>query len=130
MTRSERAAQLWPLLTFCATTRHVLNYDQAARHIGVLRPAMGSILEPIQSYCLLNDLPALSVIVVGGKSGLPGEGFVASAHVPHEQSRVFNHPWLDTRPPGPEALEVSVKQLPSKGRALAELMRQIADTRA
>lgn len=125
MTRFERAVQLWPLLTFCATQRHVLNYDIAAKLTGVPRPALGGFLEPVQSYCLLKQLPPLSSIVVGGQTGIPGEGFIAAADVPSAQAAVFNRPWLNDKPPTVAELEESVRQLPSNGKSLSELKRQI-----
>ena len=64
MTREQRAAQIWPILTLCATRRQSLTYDQLARLIGVLRPGLGQLLEPLQSYCILNSLPPLTVLVV------------------------------------------------------------------
>lgn len=123
MTRSERAAQIWPLLTFCATHRHVLTYELLSRLIGVLRPGLGQLLEPIQSYCILHDLPPLTSLVVSEITGLPGEGFMAAADLPEAQVRVFGYSWLDRGVPTPEELEQAVEALPSRGRALSDLLQ-------
>jgi len=55
MTRSERAAQIWPILTLCAKQYQILTYDLLGRLIGVPRQGLGQLLEPVQSYCLINS---------------------------------------------------------------------------
>src|SRR5262249_5096427 len=52
LTRSERATQIWPILTLCASRRQTLTYDLLGRLIGVPRQGLGQLLEPIQSYCI------------------------------------------------------------------------------
>lgn len=111
----ERAAQIWPVLVLAAKNRQVLTYDLVARMIGVPRAGLGQLLEPIQSYCLLNDLPPLTVLVVSQDTGLPGEGFIAAMDVPQAQADAFRHPWLEGRSPTPEELEEASHKLPSNG---------------
>lgn len=125
MTREERAAQIWPILTLCAAQRQTLTYGLLGKHIGMFQGGMGQLLEPIQSYCLLKGLPALSSLVVSDVTGLPGEGFIAAHDVPGEQARVFRHDWRATDVPDTEALGAAVRKLPSNGRALAELVREV-----
>ena len=100
MTREQRAAQIWPILTLCATRRQSLTYDQLARLIGVLRPGLGQLLEPMQSYCILNSLPPLTVLVVSNIDGVPGPGFIAAEHVPSAQAQVYSFDWLSRQPAG------------------------------
>jgi len=126
MTRTERAAQIWPLLSHCATHRQTLTYETVSRLTGMAPQGLGQILEPIQSFCLLNHLPALSSIVVGAKTGVPGTGFIAAANVPTEQATVFEWRWLDRPPPTAADLEAAVKRLPSNGRSLEELKKEVA----
>lgn len=125
MTRGERAAQIWPLLALCASQRQILTYDQLSKLIGVFRPGLGQLLEPIQSYCLLNSLPALTSLVVSEINGLPGEGFIAASDVPLAQARVFGHGWASTPVPTPQAFEDAATKLPSNGRLLSELLKQV-----
>ena len=75
MDRYEKAAQVWSMLTEAAKSRKVLYYSE----IDSSNPQMAGklYLEPIQSYCLLEDLPALTVLVVGRATGKPGTGFIA-----------------------------------------------------
>lgn len=124
MNRSQRAAQIWPLLAFCATHRQILNYDLLSRLIGVPRPGLGQLLEPIQSYCILNDLPPLTSLVVSEKSGLPGEGFIGASDVPEAQARVFSFSWIADKVPTPEQLEHAAQSLPSNGRTLTDLLAE------
>ena len=129
MKKEQRAAQIWPILTLCASQRQTLSYDLLGRPIGVSRPGLGQLLEPIQSFCILQRLPALTVLVVSENSGLPGEGFIAAPDVPAEQAAVFKWPWLNGTPPTEEQLADAMRRLPSNGRSLAELKGQIADPR-
>ena len=56
MEKFEKAAQVWSMLTEAAKSRKVLYYSD----INSSNPQMvGKLyLEPVQSYCLLGDLPA------------------------------------------------------------------------
>jgi hypothetical protein len=123
MTKSERAAQIWPLLVFAASRRATLSYDLAGRLIGVPKPGLGQLLEPIQSYCILNSLPPLSVLVVSEITGMPGEGFVAAENVPRAQAEVYAHDWLDGHAPTPNELDDAARRLPSNNKSLDELHR-------
>ncbi len=121
----ERAVQIWPILSLCAMKRQILTYDQLARLIGTIRPNVGQLLGPIQSYCILYDLPALTSIVVGANSGVPGERFIASADVPEAQAEVFNRDWLELKTPKVEDFEDAEQRLPSAGRSRQELIEQV-----
>jgi hypothetical protein len=125
MTRGQRAAQIWPILVLCATRRQTLTYDTLGRLIGVPRQGLGQLLEPIQSYCIVSGLHPLSSLVVGDKTGTPGEGFIAAAHVPAAQAHVFNFDWLDEPPPDEKELDAACQDLPSNGRSLEDLMREV-----
>jgi hypothetical protein len=121
MKKELRAAQIWPLLTLCAVRRQTLTYDLLGRLIGVPRQGLGHLLEPIQSFCILQNLPALSVLVVGENSGMPGEGFIAASDVPAEQAAAFKWGWLEVMPPTEDQLADAAQRLPSNGRSLIEL---------
>lgn len=110
MTREQRAAQIWPLLTFAASLRLTFTYKRVGELIGALPVSIGGWLEPIQSYCLEHGLPALTVLVVGESDGMPGAGFSAAENVPAEQARVFGHDWTHTTVPKPEDLARAVAE--------------------
>jgi len=115
MQAHERAAQIWPVLCLAARNRQVLTYQIVGGLIGVPHFALAQLLEPIQSYCLLHKLPALTVLVVNSE-GIPGTGFIAAEHIPAEQQRVFKHDWIEETTPTPDILQAAVRELPSCGR--------------
>ena len=115
MKAPERAAQIWPVLTFAAKHRQTITYELLSRLISVPRPGLGQLLEPIQSICLLRDLPALTSLVVKGESGLPGLGFIAASDIPAAHARVFSHDWESVGCPCPEDFERAVATAPSNG---------------
>ena len=112
---SERAVQIWPILTLASFNRQVLIYDFVGRLIGVPRQGLGQLLEPIQSYCLLHKLPALTTIVVSQESGMPGTGFIAAQDIPAEQARVFRQNWLERACPTAADLNAAVTARQSNG---------------
>ena len=112
MTIPQRASQIWPILTLSATNKQILTYDVLAKLIGVPPPALGQLLEPIQSYCLIEKLPPLTILVVSKKTGLPGSGFGAVSDIPKNQIKVFEYDWLKHGCPTPEEFAEAVKKLP------------------
>lgn len=115
MTRSERASQIWAVLAWAARNRQSLTYTQLSGLIGVPRAGLGQLLEPIQSYCILNKLPPLTIIVVQQESGLPGPGFTGASakDLAKSQMDVFSFDWIFHGNPQPEVLENAVIKLPS-----------------
>lgn len=105
---AERAAQIWPLLSWAAANRQLLSYELLAKLIGVPRVGLGQVLEPIQCYCLVHELPPLTILVVSSETGMPGEGFIAAADIPRFQASVFATNWLDIKTPSPEEFAAAV----------------------
>jgi hypothetical protein len=122
MNVEERAAQIWPILTFAASMRLTLTYGRLAQIIGGMPPGLGRWMEPIQSYCIINALPPLTVIVVSDLDGMPGSGFVAALDVPGAQARVFRHDsFVMKHVPTSAELADAVVRCPSHGvRAAVE----------
>lgn len=117
MTREERAVQIWPLLTFAASLRMTLTYRRLGELIGAAPMALGGWLEPIQSYCLVHELPPLTVVVVSASDGMPGPGFVAAepGSIPVAQTRVFRHDWTLNPPPKSGDFARALAERPSNG---------------
>jgi len=115
MNRAERATQIWAVLAWSATHRQNITYSQLAQVTGAFTGGLGKLLEPIQSYCLLKDLPPLTILVVQQESGLPGSGFTGATagDLAAAQAKVFSFNWLERGNPGEEQLELAVKQQPS-----------------
>jgi len=109
---SERAAQIWSILALASKNRQVLTYDILSRLIGVPRPGLGQLLEPIQSYCLIKKLPPLTILVVSEFNGIPGEGFIAAKDIPMAQMEVFAFDWLAHGAPPPEDFENALSSRP------------------
>lgn len=117
MTTNERAAQIWPVLALAAHNRQVLTYSLLAKLTGMAQPGIGQCLEPIQSYCLLKNLPPLTILVVSEKSGMPGAGFIAAQDIPRTQQTVFSFDWVVHGCPSTAEFESAVKDRPSNGVA-------------
>lgn len=111
----ERAAQAWSLLAFAAMNRQTLTYELVGRLTGMHAAGLGAVLEPIQSFCLLKELPPLSALVVNKATGLPGTGFIAAEDVPREFVRIFEWDWLGVSCPTPEQLAEAARLKPSNG---------------
>jgi hypothetical protein len=107
MTRSLRAAQLWPLLVFAAQNRQTLTYKTVSILTGLKTPGIGQALFPIQYYCEAKGLPKLTALVVKEKSGMPGAGLpLKSSELPRVLQEVFSCNWLKHRAPDEQQLEV------------------------
>jgi hypothetical protein len=117
MKATERSSQIWAVLAWAAKSRQNITYSQLAQVTGAFTGGLGGWLEPIQSYCIINSLPPLTVLVVQQESGMPGSGFTGASatDLATAQAKVFSFNWLEQGNPGPEKLEQAVKQFPSNG---------------
>lgn len=115
MSVNDRAAQIWSVLALAAHNRQVLTYEMVAKLTGMPRVGLGQCLEPIQSYCLVHDLPPLTILVVSEKTGMPGVGFIAAHDIPTAQQNVFKNDWLAHGGPSPEKFARALKERPSNG---------------
>lgn len=125
MKRAETARVIWALLTLSAIKRQTLTYHLLAKLLGVPRSDLGRLLEPVQSYCIMGNLPPLTSLVVNSRTGMPGEGFIAASNLPQAQADTFAHDWLTQSVPTPEEFQQALDALPSCGLSLGELMKQI-----
>jgi hypothetical protein len=125
MKRTETARTVWALLTLSATKRQTLTYRLLARLLEAPRSDLGRLLEPVQSYCILANLPPLTSLVVNSRTGVPNDGFIAAANLPQAQAETFAHDWLGQPVPAPEDFRRALDALPSCGLSLGELMKQI-----
>jgi len=114
----ERAAQLWPILALAGRNRQVLAYEIVSDLTGVPRQGLGQLLEPVQSFCIEQKLPLLTILVISEDTGLPGTGFVAAQAMPKTQMCVFGFNWLGHGTPSPEEFGEAVKKTPSNAVTL------------
>lgn len=71
------AGVIWPMLIAAGAAGRTLSYTDVAPAIATNPLSVRYALGPIQAYCMENRLAPLTAIVVGLRSGVPGEGFVA-----------------------------------------------------
>lgn len=109
-TRPARAVQAWQILSGKAMNRQTLTYEDLSllmfrrRAAGVLDGTLGHIA----FYCIDNDLPPLSLIVVGKNRGRPGDEIpVDPATIDEDREKVYRYDWYDVRPPSEEELSVA-----------------------
>lgn len=115
MNTFQHAAQIWSVLVWAACSRQTVTYDILGKLIGIPHFGLGRHLEPIQSFCLLHDLPALTSLVVT-EAGSPGPGFSAAEQIPKAQAEVFKFDWLATvKAPTPDDLKDAAQKRPSNG---------------
>jgi hypothetical protein len=115
VTKYEHAAQIWPILALAARNRQGITAELLAKLIGLRVRDLPELLGPIQSYCSINDLPLLTVIVIPPNSSVPGDGVVLSQHVPLPHAAVYGFGWLGYSPPTAAMLEQAFRQQPIVG---------------
>lgn len=72
----DRAFHAWPVLIDVAKRRKTISYSELGAAIGVHHRAIRYVLGVIQNFCLEENLPPLTILIVNG-SGKPGTGFIA-----------------------------------------------------
>jgi hypothetical protein len=83
------------------------------------------LLEPVQSYCILSNLPPLTSIVVNSRTGTPDAGFIAASNLPQAQAETFEFDWVNQTVPTAADFRQATEALPSCGLTLHDLMKQI-----
>lgn len=110
--REERAVQAWQILVGAAMNRQTLTYKQLS-HMMFQKDAAGVLdktLGHIAFYCMDNELPALTSIVVGKSRGTPGHEIPVEPEY-YDQARedVYEFDWYDIYPPPASELLESFK---------------------
>ncbi|WP_127557452.1 HNH endonuclease [Saccharospirillum alexandrii] len=72
----ERASRAWPILAAVAKDKRTITYGALAGALGIHHRPIRYVLGLIQDYCLSEQLPPLTILVVS-QSGEPGTGFIA-----------------------------------------------------
>ena len=57
------------------------------------------MLDPIMKLCRDRGLPPLTVLVVNGTTGEPGEGILLDGQAAAERERVSGYDWFSVEPP-------------------------------
>ena len=109
-TYATRAAQIWQILACKASNRQTLTYGQLADLIGFKGAGtLAHFLGHIMYYCIQNELPPLTVLVVKQDTGLPGEGLVG-ADLNADRERVFGYDWFALVSPTTEGLAAAYRK--------------------
>ena len=96
-----RAVQAWQILVGKAMNRQTVTYEGLSELMYGKKAAgvMANILGHVAFYCIDNDLPGLTSIVVGKRSGEPGEEIPIAGHADEEREKVYGYDWYDICPP-------------------------------
>ncbi|MGP0092310.1 MAG: HNH endonuclease [Xanthobacteraceae bacterium] len=73
----ERAYRAWPILVKCAARDTPITYGDLGSELRVHHRAIRYVLGVIQDYCLGQQLPPLTILVINSVTRMPGPGFIA-----------------------------------------------------
>lgn len=119
--RPSRALQIWLILIGAAHNRQIITYGHLTKLFGMkMSVALTQPLGHIMYYCIQNNLPPLTVLVVNKETGRPGDGLLGT-DLDAAREKVFEYPWYDLVPPTREELDAAYKtgEAPRKSAAQA-----------
>lgn len=109
---SARAVQAWQILVGMAMNRQTTTYLGLSR-LMYKKDAQGvldKILGHIAYYCIDNDLPPLTSIVVGKGRGTPGRDIpVDLSTIDEQRESVYDFDWYNVYPPSEDDLKAAVE---------------------
>ena len=121
-----RAVQAWVILVGAAMNRQTLTYLGLSQ-LMYRRNAAGvldKILGHIAFYCIEQDMPPLTSIVVGKGRGTPGQDIpLDAATLDGARERVYAYDWYDEYPPSEEALAAAMKAAMAANEATPPVKR-------
>jgi len=68
---------------------------------------LASPLDRIMCFCIQNELPPLTVLVVNSDTGSPGEGLLREDNENVERENVFNYNWYNIYCPTKEDFRIA-----------------------
>ena len=101
-THPDRAVQAWLILVCAAMERKTYTYEGLSLLMYGKKAAgvLDKILGHVAFYCIENDLPHLTSIVVGKGRGTPGEDIpIDKASMDQHREKVYEYDWYDVYPP-------------------------------
>ena len=107
-----RAVQAWQILVGKAMNRQTVTYEGLSRLMYGKEAAgvLAAILGHIAFYCMDNDIPPLTTLVVGKGPGKPGARIpLDPAKFDEEREKVYQHDWYDIYPPSEGDLAAAYK---------------------
>ncbi len=93
--QEKRAFIAWDILTEYAKNRKKITYKTLTSKMGLHHRASRYFLEVIQSYCMQQNYPPLTILAINSKTGIPGSGFIAwdRDDLDSGYENVFNYNW-------------------------------------
>ena len=127
----ERAFRAWPVLTQVARSRKTTTYGELGAAIGIHHRTVRYVLGVIQSYCIEETLPPLTILVIN-VSGKPGTGFIAYDLENFQEGleKVWGFDWAALQNPfdfaaSGESAKSLIKALTSEPEASSEVYLRI-----
>lgn len=127
-----RAAIAWELLIKQSQSKTLITYGDLGRLMNIHHRVVRYPLHLIQSYCLLNDLPPLTISAVD-RNGNRGAGFVQNGEIDLLEKKVFLFNWNNLKNPFKGKLIIKKKflinptDLNDKDIVQSEIALQTAD---
>jgi hypothetical protein len=106
----ERAVQAWQILVGAGMNRRTFTYEGLSLLMYQKKAAgvLDKILGHIAFYCIDNELPPLTSIVVGKGRGTPGQDIpVDRDNMDELRESVYDFDWYNIHPPTDEELHES-----------------------
>ncbi|MBA7508706.1 hypothetical protein ES705_00638 [subsurface metagenome] len=93
--QEQQAFFAWGILIDYAKQRKKITYKELTAKMGVHYRASRYFLEVIQSYCMQQKYPPLTILAISTSTGMPGSGFIAWDRDDLESGyeSVFNFNW-------------------------------------
>lgn len=110
MTAPQRALQIWSVLVLAAMKQSILSYSKLSGLTGLPAQSLGSLLGRVAWFCERKHFPPLTVIVVNGPTGRPGDEYPGSddpLKILSDQNRVFVFDWVGKGAPKEQDFSLS-----------------------
>jgi len=106
----DRSVQAWQILVGAGMNRQTFTYESLSILMYQKKAAgvLDKILGHIAFYCIDNELPPLTSIVVGKGRGTPGKDIpVDQDNMDEQRERVYDFDWYNIYPPRAKKLHES-----------------------
>ena len=107
----DRAVQAWQILVGAAMHRQSLTYEGLSELMYKRKAAgvLDRVLGHIAFFCIQNELPPLTSIVVGKTRGTPGEEIPFDpSTIDADREKVYKTDWYDIYPPTASELHAAL----------------------
>lgn len=109
-TQAVRAVQAWQILVGKAMNRQTVTYELLSNEMFGKNAAgvLDRILGHVAFFCIAENLPPLTSIVVGKYGGVPGAAIpVNPAEMDQRREEVYRYDWYNLSPPTADELKAA-----------------------